>query len=144
MYFYRFSLNTLVRLPHSYDRVTKIKFHPNENYLISCGEDNYFKTWALFQSSNLKFFYLIQFNFNGLYMKGSGNDLKNASNWLYDTCNLYRNMTANDVAFSKRASSQSAQPVAISFQSIVTLWDFDNSMEFISELVHPDNTDNIK
>jgi hypothetical protein len=46
----RFSLNTLVRYPHSFERVTKIMFRPNENVLFTCGNDGCFKSWTLVEN----------------------------------------------------------------------------------------------
>ena len=44
---FRFSLNTLVRYPHSFDKVNKINFKKNENLLFTCGNDGCFKSWIL-------------------------------------------------------------------------------------------------
>jgi NET1-associated nuclear protein 1 (U3 small nucleolar RNA-associated protein 17) len=43
----KFSLNTLVRYPHSFEKVNKLKFKPNENILFTCGNDACFKSWIL-------------------------------------------------------------------------------------------------
>ncbi|RNA06715.1 WD repeat-containing 75-like [Brachionus plicatilis] len=108
----KFSLNTLVRHPHSFDQVTKIKFKPNENVLLSCGQDGCFKSWRLtkkFQSTS--------------------------SNWVYHTSNGYRDMNPNNVEFLTLKNSDF---VAVSFNYIVTLWKFeiDNSFSLVDDLMH--------
>lgn len=40
----------MVRYPHSFEKVNKIKFKPNENILFSCGNDGCFKSWTLVEN----------------------------------------------------------------------------------------------
>jgi hypothetical protein len=44
-------LNTIVRYPHSYEKLNQIKFKPKENILVTCGSDSCFKSWALTESN---------------------------------------------------------------------------------------------
>jgi hypothetical protein len=65
---------------------------------------------------------------------------KELKSWVYDTCNGYRNMNPTYIDFSLTEKNQ----VGISFNHIVTLWDSDNNMEFITDLIHCDPNDHIK
>lgn len=58
----KFMLNTLVRYPHSFDKVNKIKFKHSSNLLFTCGNDGCFKSWILHENKlqgkwKFKFFY---------------------------------------------------------------------------------------
>ncbi len=64
------------------------------------------------------------------------------SSWMYDTCNGYRNMTPSDLDFSNQADKNSQ--VAIVFGHIIALWNADNNMDFVSDLIHCDKADTIK
>lgn len=88
----KFSLNTIIRLPHSYFKINKMKFDPKENLLVTVGDDTFFKTWILLEDSK-------------------------QSSWVYDTCNAYRHMVPGDVDFSP-----SGKLLAVSYGHIVTIW----------------------
>ena len=47
----KFTLNTLVHFPHSFERVNTLRFHPARDILFSCGNDGCFKSYALVESS---------------------------------------------------------------------------------------------
>ena len=72
-------LNTIVKCPHSFDRVTRIKFKPNETVLFSSGEDTCLKSWVT-QKSLLK-------------------DDQASVTWSYNSSNGYRDLTPFDFEF---------------------------------------------
>jgi hypothetical protein len=67
----KFSLNTLVRYPHSFEKVNKLKFKPNENILFTCGNDACFKSWILCENKKtglcILFLFLIKRVGSNLY-----------------------------------------------------------------------------
>ncbi len=95
----KFSLNTLVRQPHSFDRINKLKFKPNDNVLFTCGEDGCFKSWQLLSSSS---------------------SISSNMNWIYSTCNGYRDMIPIDLDLIDLDENNCL--VAVSFNHINTLW----------------------
>lgn len=106
--------------PHSFDRVTKIKFKPNENVLFTCGQDGCFKSWILSKSCQSDKF-----------------------NWAYSTSNGYRDMNPTDVEFLHLNNSQF---LAVSFNYIVTIWkcELDNSFWFVDDLIHCHSNETVK
>ncbi|CAF0710964.1 unnamed protein product [Brachionus calyciflorus] len=122
----KFSLNTLVRHPHSYDKITKLKFKPNENTLFTCGEDGCFKSWTLVKNRPSSI---------------DQNQIK--YNWVYSTCNGYRDMYPSDIEFFE---INNKDYVAVSFEHIATLWkiDYDKSLSFVDDLIHCAKDDPIK
>lgn len=48
---FRFSLNTIVRYPHSYEKLNQIKFKPTENILFTTGADFCLKSWILTENN---------------------------------------------------------------------------------------------
>jgi hypothetical protein len=130
LFSFRFSLNTLVRQPHSFDRINKIKFKPNENVLFSCGEDGCFKSWVLRENRQ----------------QASSNESSSiTSNWIYATCNGFRDMTPNDIEFVSLNSSN-LDLLAVSFNHVVTIWlhSEQDGMSFINDLIHCDSSDLVK
>lgn len=101
-----------MRHPHSYDRVNNIKFKPNENVLLSCGQDGCFKSWILTKNSQSA-----------------------TSSWVYSTSNGYRDMNPDNIEF---INLKNLDLIAVSFNYIVTLWKFesDNSFSFVDDLIH--------
>ena len=65
---------------------------------------------------------------------------RETKSWVYDTCNGYRNMNPKDIEFSLRDRNQAA----ISFNHIITLWDTEMSMDYITDLIHCGSDDHIK
>ena len=65
---------------------------------------------------------------------------RETKSWVYDTCNGYRNMNPKQVEFSLIDKNQTA----VSFNHIITLWDNELNMEFVTDMIHCDTEDHIK
>jgi hypothetical protein len=60
-------------------------------------------------------------------------------NWVYNTCNGYRDLIPTDIEFLELSGKRSI--VAASFNHIIALWDYDasqGSISFIDDLIHCD------
>ena len=90
--------------------------------MISTGSDMCFKSWILVDNIH------------------QPDNTKDSKSWAYDTCNGYRNMNPKEIEFSLVDKNQAA----VSFNHIVTLWDSEVSMDYITDLVHCDIDDHIK
>lgn len=122
----KFSLNTLVRQPHSFDRINKLKFKPNDNVLFTCGEDGCFKSWQLLSSSS---------------------SISSNMNWIYSTCNGYRDMIPIDLDLIDLDNNNNNNCLlAVSFNHISTLWVFNeqDGVVFINDLIHSNLNDHVK
>lgn len=96
----KFTLNTIVKYPHSYERVTRLKFKPsssnnnnmnttsdkddNDVYLYSSGDDTCIKSWALSSSSSSK-----------------ADASSSALVWTYNSSNGYRDLNPVDMDFMR-------------------------------------------
>lgn len=49
-------------------------------------------------------------------------------------------MMPTNIEFSIKESNQ----VAVTFNHIITLWNVENNMEFVTDLIHCDNNDHIR
>lgn len=100
--------------------MTKIKFKPNEQVLVTCGQDGCFKSWVL--NKNLQ---------------------SDTFSWAYNTSNGYRDMNPTDVEF---LTINNSDFVAVSFNYIVTIWKFeiDTSFSFVDDLIHCHSNETIK
>ena len=115
-----------MRQPHSFDRITKIKFKPNENVLFTCGEDGCFKSWILREN------------------RQQASSSETTFNWIYNTCNGFRDMIPTDVEFVSFNSS--IDLVAVSFNHITTIWVYNEheGVIFLNDLIHCDPNDFIR
>ena len=97
-----------------------MKFKPNTNVLFTCGEDGCFKSWALSES-----------------------DMQKSSNWIYKSCNGYREISPSYISFIK---TKDHDLIAVSFDHILTLWSYDEmfGVGFLVDLIHCDSIDHIK
>ena len=136
----------MVCFPHSFDKVNKIKFKPNENVLFTCGNDSCFKSWILQKNrpigKNLKrllFFCLSSFFYND-FIKVTNDPNEETFNWVYNTCNGFRDMRPTDLDFTTLNSTFDL--IAVSFGHVVTLWLIEaGGLSFVSDLIHCDPED---
>lgn len=95
--------------------------------MFTCGQDGCFKSWILDKNKQTS----------------SSNPNQDTYNWIYNTCNGYRDLVPNNVEFF---SLNNNDLISVSFNHIITLWkyDIDGSISFIDDLIHCDLTDKIK
>jgi uncharacterized Rmd1/YagE family protein len=126
-------LNTLIRFPHSYKIVNKIKFKTNDNALLTCGKDDCVKSWILKDNKPVA--------------SNESSSVELTSNWVYNSCNGYREYEPSEICFIEdRVKESKKEIVAVSFRHVVVLWSFDkeNETTFLTDLVHCDEMDFIK
>jgi WD40 repeat protein len=114
----------LIRFPHSFEKINDMKFKPDSNILFTCGEDGCFKSWTLAESDVI------------------GTNQK-ISNWIYKSCNGYRDLAPSYVSFLK---NDQYDLVIVSFNHILTVWNYDDydGVSLMSDLIHCDSNDPIK
>jgi NET1-associated nuclear protein 1 (U3 small nucleolar RNA-associated protein 17) len=99
----KFALNTLVRYPHSFAKVTHLTFKGKENLLFSCGQDGCFKSWILSENKPVA---------------SQETHSQVTFNWRYNTCNGYRDLSPTHIEFA----AANEDLMAVSFGHIATLW----------------------
>ena len=114
----------MIRFPHSFDKINDMKFKPDSNILFTCGEDGCFKSWTLSESDVI------------------GTNQK-VSNWIYKSCNGYRDLAPSFVSFLK---NDQYDLVIVAFNHILTIWNYDeyDGVSLLADLVHCDSNDPIK
>lgn len=120
-------MNTFVRFPHAFEQVNKIKFKQNENVLFTCGNDSCFKSWVLRENE----------------MHASSDKDEPTFNWVYNSCDGYRDLNPTDIDFV--TVDGGVDLVAVSFDHITTMWHYDQyGVVFITDLIHCDPEDLVR
>jgi hypothetical protein len=101
-----------------------MKFKPDSNILFTCGEDGCFKSWTLAESDVI------------------GTNQK-VSNWIYKSCNGYRDLAPSYISFLK---NDQHDLVIVAFNHILTIWNYDeyDGVSLMNDLIHCDSNDPIK
>lgn len=117
-----------MRQPHSFDRVTRIKFKPNENVLFTCGEDGCFKSWTLRKNSE----------------QAAQSSNETTFNWVYNTCNGFRDMIPSHIEFL--GFNENVDLIAVAFNHITTIWLYNqyDGVTFLNDLIHCNPNDFIQ
>ena len=77
-----------------------------------------------------------------MFKIASSESAQPTSNWVYNTCNGYRNLSPNEIDFS---CDNNGDLISVAFNHIVTLWSYDSDgISFKNDLIHCDTNDLIK
>ena len=129
-----------------------MKFIPNQNRLVTCGNDGCFKSWSLIENRP-------QVSPTNEPTGASSQGPSSSTSWIYSTCNGYRDLTPNDIDIVQLTNDSSnsnvsnlldrqldGSIVAVAFNHIVVLWHHSEyaGLEYIDELINCDIYDAIK
>lgn len=93
--------------------------------MFTCGDDGCFKSWVLREN------------------RQQANSDQPTSNWIYSTCNGFRDMIPTDIDFV--SLEQDVDLVAVSFNHTCTIWSHgEDGLTFINDLIHCDTNDLIR